>query len=190
MGSAYVTRKRFDKENFAEEPLPKGEYDGCSFTQCDFSNANLSESNFISCEFCGCNLSMAKLNKTSWQEVTFKECKMLGLRFDQSNPFNFSVNFENTSLNHSSFYKLKMKKTVFRNSQLQEVDFTECDLTHSIFDACDLTRATFENTNLEKVDFRTSFNYSIDPEINRIKKARFSLNGITGLLNKYDIEID
>jgi len=51
-------------------------------------------------------------------------------------------------------------------------------------------RAAFENTILEKADFRTSFNYSIDPEKNRIRKARFSLAGISGLLDKYDIEID
>jgi hypothetical protein len=50
--------------------------------------------------------------------------------------------------------------------------------------------ATFESTIIEKADFRTSFNYSIDPEKNRIKKARFSLAGIAGLLDKYDIEID
>jgi hypothetical protein len=48
----------------------------------------------------------------------------------------------------------------------------------------------FENSILEKVDFRSSFNYIIDPETNRIKKARFSLPGVTGLLAKYDIEID
>jgi len=47
----------------------------------------------------------------------------------------------------------------------------------------------FENTILEKVDFSTSFNYSIDPEMNKIKKAKFSLPEVIGLLNKYDIEI-
>ena len=50
--------------------------------------------------------------------------------------------------------------------------------------------ATFDNSNLEKVDFTTAFNFSIDPEINRIKKAKFSLAGVLGLLNKYDIIIE
>jgi fluoroquinolone resistance protein len=50
--------------------------------------------------------------------------------------------------------------------------------------------STFDRTNLEKADFRTSFNYSISPESNRIKKARFSLSGIAGLLDGYDIEIE
>jgi hypothetical protein len=53
-----------------------------------------------------------------------------------------------------------------------------------------LIRATFENTIIEKVDFRTSYNYSIDLEINKVKKAKFSLTGVVGLLDKYDIEFD
>jgi len=48
----------------------------------------------------------------------------------------------------------------------------------------------FKNTNLESVDFRTSFNYSIDPDLNRIKKANFLLSSIAGLLDKFDIEIE
>jgi uncharacterized protein YjbI with pentapeptide repeats len=73
---------------------------------------------------------------------------------------------------------------------LNEVDFTESDLTASIFDNCDLNLATFDNSILEKADLRTSYNYSIDPERNRIKKARFSVAGISGLLDKYDIQIE
>jgi uncharacterized protein YjbI with pentapeptide repeats len=83
-----------------------------------------------------------------------------------------------------------MKNTTFQHSRLHEVDFSDCDLTLSVFDECDLAHAKFENSILEKVDFRTATNYSFDPEINRIKKARFSLLGVAGLLRKYDIEID
>lgn len=115
---------------------------------------------------------------------------MLGLRFENCNQFGLSVSFESCILNHSTFYNLKLKKTSFKDVKLQEADFTGCDLSGSLFDNCDLTKATFESTNIEKADFRTSFNYSIDPESNRIKKAGFSLSGIPGLLEKYDITID
>ena len=47
----------------------------------------------------------------------------------------------------------------------------------------------FTDTIFEKKDFRTATSYSIDPEKNTIKKARFSLGGVAGLLDKYDIEI-
>jgi uncharacterized protein YjbI with pentapeptide repeats len=115
---------------------------------------------------------------------------MLGLHFESCDKFGFSADFKNCNLSHSSFYQMKLKKNSFKNLKLYEVDFAECDLSNSVFDNCDLTSAIFENTIIEKVDFRTSFNYSIDPEKNRLKRARFSLSGITGLLNRYDIEID
>lgn len=177
-------------KTFEKDDLPaKGEYENCVFNNCDFSYNDLSGFVFIDCTFNGCNLSLANLNKTSFRDVDLKNCKMLGLRFDTCNEFGLSFSFDNCQLNHSSFYKTKIKKTVFKNSQLQETDFTETDLTSSVFDNCNLMLAVFDRTILEKVDFRTSYNYSINPETNRIKKAKFSLSGISGLLNKYDIEI-
>ena len=69
------------------------------------------------------------------------------------------------------------------------VEFTETDLTETIFNSCNLEGALFENCNLEKVDFRTAFNYSLDPEKNKIAKAKFSKEGALGLLKKYNIQI-
>ena len=115
---------------------------------------------------------------------------MLGLRFDTCDSFGLSLKFEGCFLNHSSFYELKLKNMLFKDSQLQEVDFVSCDLSTTVFDNCDLALAAFNETNLEKVDFRTSYNYSFDPEKNRIKKAKFNISGLSGLLKKYDLEIE
>ena len=181
--------KSFEKIDFTVKPLPKADYEYCTFLNCNFSNADLSEILFLDCEFIGCNLSNADLNKTLLRDINFKDYKMLGLRLDTCNGFGLAFYFENCALNHSSFYKTNLKKIIFRNSHLHEVDFTEADLTSAVFDNCDLQNAHFENTILEKADLRSSFNYSIDPEKNNIKKARFSLREIPGLLGKYDIEI-
>jgi uncharacterized protein YjbI with pentapeptide repeats len=54
---------------------------------------------------------------------------------------------------------------------------------------CDLDRAIFGNTVLEGADLSTAYNYSIDPDINRLKKARFAAQGLAGLLGKYQIII-
>jgi len=93
-------------------------------------------------------------------------------------------------LNHASFYKTRINKTLFKNCQLQECDFTEGEFTGSSFDNCDLSGAMFEKSNLEKVDFRTSLNFFIDPENNKLKKAKFSIQGLPGLLFKYGIEVE
>ncbi len=186
-----VTEKStVDNKDFTKEPLPKGEYEYCVFSGCDFSNSDLSEVFFSDCEFSACNLSMVNLAKATLRDITFRDCKMLGIRFDNVNQFGLGIAVENCTLNHSSFYQAKLKKTVFRNTSLQEVDFAAAELADAVFDNCDLAFATFDNTNLERADFRTAVNYSIDPELNRVKKAKFSLPGIAGLLSKYDIDIE
>ena len=190
MERSFVSDTTFEKQDFASTPLKIADYECCNFINCNFEKANISGINFAECEFKGCNLSLSNITKVSFKDVTFKNCKMFGLRFDSCNDILFSVGFDTCTLNFSSFYKLKLKSTRFVNSNLQEVDFTEANLSTVKFDNCNLQGAIFENTNLEKTDFRTASNYSLDPELNTIKKAKFSLQGLTGLLNKYDLEID
>ncbi|MDQ6813405.1 MAG: pentapeptide repeat-containing protein, partial [Bacteroidota bacterium] len=106
------------------------------------------------------------------------------------NDFLFSATFENCQIDYSSFYKKKMKKALFENCSLKEVDFTEADLAGAVFKNCELYQAIFNQTILEKADFRTARNYSLDPELNKIRKAKFSYPDVTGLLSKYGIEIE
>lgn len=190
MQDLFINEETFEGNDFSLNPLTKGEYENCIFNNCIFTENNLSEFKFIDCTFYNCNLSLVKLNGTAFRDVKFKECKMLGLHFDTCNEFGLIFSFDTCQLNHSSFYKTKIKKTVFKNSQLEEVDFVETDLTSAVFDNCNLVQAVFDRTMLEKADFRSSCNYSINPENNRIKKAKFSILGISGLLDKYDIEIE
>ncbi len=198
MKQVFIQEKSFDKIDFTQTPLSKGEYEYCNFVKCDFSKSDLSDIEFSECEFLGCNLSLVIVDRTSLKEVKFKDCKMLGVNFGNCNEFGFAVSFDTCTLNHSLFSdttalikkRVKFRQTVFKDSLLHEADFTECDLTAAVFDNCDLTKTIFDRTILEKADFRSSFNYSIDPESNRIKKAKFSQSGIAGLLEKYDLEID
>lgn len=82
-----------------------------------------------------------------------------------------------------------LQKTRFENNSFQDVDFSEAVINGAILDNCDLLNAVFDRTNLEKCDLSTAYNYSINPENKNIKKAKFSLNGLPGLLNNYDIVI-
>ncbi|HAH36546.1 MAG TPA: hypothetical protein DCL81_08480, partial [Algoriphagus sp.] len=66
----------------------------------------------------------------------------------------------------------------------------QCNLTEVNFQGSDLSGTVFDQTVLEKVDFRNTQNLRLDPEINKIKGARFDLYGLPGLLEKYGIIID
>jgi len=186
----YFDDQTYEKQNFGAEPLPKGNYENCRFRLCNFTEADLKQINFTDCVFEECNLSMAKLISTQLNGIKFVNCKILGTRFEHSNPFLLSVAFSDCVLNMSSFYQMKLRKTVFKNCILKETDFTEADLQEAVFDNCDLSGAAFSYTQLQKADFRTAFNYALDPERNKLAKARFSKDGLQGLLGKYGIIID
>ena len=140
----------FENTDYAKETLELAEYEACTFRNCNFSEYNLAGFKFSECLFAGCNLSLVKLNGTLLMNIAFIDCKMLGLWFDTCDAFGLSFSFENCQLNHSSFFKIKIKKT----------------------------------------DFRTAYNYSINPEKNKLKKSRFASAGIHGLLDKYDLVIE
>lgn len=189
MANLLIEDEVFKGINFLTDKLPRGEYENCTFLNCDFAGSDLSGVSFLACEFRECNLSMAKVANTAFKNVQFKGCKLVGLHFDSCNPFLLAFLFDSCQLNLSSFYKLSIKKTRFENCTLHEVDFAEADVSQSQFTNCDLLGAIFDRTNLEKADLRTAYNYTLDPETNRIKKAKFSLAGVAGLLARYQIEI-
>lgn len=190
MEKVYIESKSFERVDFTENILAKGDYEHCTFVNCNFSNVDLSSINFSECLFENCNLTMVKVVKTAFRDIKFKGCKLLGVHFQNCNAFLFSASFDDCILNLSSFYKMSLKKMQFKHCSLQEVDFAEADLTGALLFHCDLLNATFDRTNLEKADFRTAVHYLIDPEKNKMKKAKFSLAGVNGLLYKYDIEIE
>ena len=83
-----------------------------------------------------------------------------------------------------------MTKTRFDSCSIKEVNFSYSNLTNAVFHNCDLERAVFNETQLAGADFRSAYNFIIDPEFNPMKKAKFSNQGIIGLLDKYDIKIE
>lgn len=185
----YIENTNFEKGNYSQIALTKGEYDNCRFVNCVFLDSDLSNVNFTECEFQDCDLSNVNLKHAVLNDVCFFNCKLLGLQFNNCNDFLFSVLFNGCNLNLASFYQVKAKSTKFTDCMLQKVDFTEADISSSLFSNCDFKSAIFDKTIVEKVDFRSSYNYVLDPENNNIKRAKFSMPEVLGLLSKYDIEV-
>ncbi len=174
-----------------EDVLPdKGTYHQCRFLNLDLKEANLSDYVFTECVFENCDFSLAKCKQTGLMQVTFIGCKLLGFNFESCKDFLFEVRFENCLLNLANFYKKRLKQCVFKQCILKETDFTAANLNKAQFIDCDLSGAIFYQTNIEECDFRTAYHFSIDPENNQVKKAKFSANGLAGLLDKYQLKID
>jgi uncharacterized protein YjbI with pentapeptide repeats len=189
MSTAYHNEQSFERIIQSENPFLPGTYEECVFRNCSFQNADLWDYRFIDCRFENCDLSMSSLHRSVFNQVHFWGCKMLGISFPQAERLGFSVSFENCQLAHCSFERLKLKKSKFLRCQMQQVDFTEADLSQSDFSGSDLTDSVFEQSNLEQVDFQEAVGFNIDPERNKIKKAKFRSSMLAGLLAKYQLQI-
>lgn len=163
------------------------QFEDCTFKNCDLTEANFNGCNFINCSFINCNLSMVKFVQNGLDQIQFTDCKMVGADFSNAKDFLFGVNFSNCILDYAAFMKKKNRKAKFENCTLKGADFTEADLTETKFVNCDFDRAIFMQSTLNGANFISSFNYTIDPERNAMRKARFAASGLAGLLTNYGI---
>lgn len=90
-------------------------------------------------------------------------------------------------MNYSNFFGLKLQGMEIINCTAKEVDFTETDLTKANFSGTDLAGSIFENTDLTQADLSEATNYTINANINRLKKTIFSLPEAASLLSSFDI---
>jgi uncharacterized protein YjbI with pentapeptide repeats len=185
-----VNSKVFEKISFEDINKAGLVFEECRFIQCNFAQADFSNRIFRECIFERCDLTLLKLSGTALQEVHFIDCKLLGVQFSECRKLLLGMSFERCMLKMSVFLNLDLKNTSFNECDLQEADFTGANLSGSFFGNCDFRQALFFHTNLEKSDLRTAFNFSISPESNRLKKAKFSLHGLPGLLEAYGIDIE
>ena len=87
-----------------------------------------------------------------------------------------------------------MNQSFIEDETFKGVNFKESPLEKATYESCtfnnfDFLNAKFDNTILEKADLRSSFNYTINSENNRLKGAKFSLKEVVGLLSQYQIKI-
>ena len=83
-----------------------------------------------------------------------------------------------------------LKNTNFDDCEIKESDFNNSDLENANFNYCNLEKSLFVNCNLKKTNFIWSYNFSIDPNNNKLNKTRFSRENCIWLLNNFDIIID
>lgn len=176
-----------EKTDFSTERLLKT-YESVEFRSCTFTD--LSGINFTDCLFTSCNLSNAEVGKCKMQDIKFKDCKLIGINFFQTLDFGFAIEFENCLLDYASFAQKKMNKSAFKNCKLHGVNFSQSDLSKITMANCDLLDAIFDYTNLSGIDFTTNINFIIDPQLNQVKKTKFSSASLAGLLARFEIIIE
>ena len=189
MRSQSLEGQTIKSEDFSKKSLENHTYISCSFDSCNFSESILRNTKFSSCTFVNCNLSLPILEGCRFQDAQFIECKIVGANFYKCDKTFFSLSFEKCLLQYCNFSDLNMKNASFNGSHLKETHFTNTTLTSADFTNTNLSGSIFHNCNLSKADFSTASNYDIDPQTNKITKAKFSLPEAVGLLRGFDIAL-
>jgi fluoroquinolone resistance protein len=120
---------------------------------------------------------------------SYKASKLMGVNFSPVKEFCFEVHFLNCNLDMSAFDRLKLPNTVFKQCSIVDANFTQSNLSKAKFDGSNLNGTTFNGSNLTGADFSTAKNFIIDPTLNNIKKAIFSMHDLPALLYNFEIVI-
>lgn len=174
-------------KDFTVETLEPDNFEQVEFVNCSFSS--LARIDFIDCVFRDCNLSNVSVANSRFSDVEFVNCKLTGINFSESKDFAFAVRMENSILDYSIFEQKKLNKSSFSNCKIHGADMTQADLSKCKFYNCDFWDTVFANTNVAGVDFTTNKNFTIDPTINNVRKAKFLSSDLAGLLTRFDIII-
>lgn len=182
------TKEKISQADFTSTRMDRDEYEGVEFSNCIFPP--VISVNLLDCVFVNCNLSNIRFNNGFLQTVTFRDSKLMGVNFSGARDFGLELHFEGCILDYASFDKKKLNKSSFRNCKVHGANFTQSDLSKSLISGCDFYDSVFAGTNLSGADLSTSRNFVIDPELNNIKKAKFNLNSLPGLLQKHQIVVE
>lgn len=172
------------------------EFSGCTFLKCSFEEVSFTACRFYDCSFKKCNLNLARIDGAVFRNTRFEDSKVIGVNWVKAawgkpglrQPFK-SIDFYKSTLNYSSFMGLSLPKIMIQKCIARDVDFSDASLKQADFSFTDFTNAVFRHTDLTEANFVGATNYFIQPALNTLKKARFSLPEAMTLLYNLDIEI-
>ncbi|MFT6987486.1 MAG: fluoroquinolone resistance protein [Psychromonas sp.] len=198
MNDLQSTKNEYLSQNFTDlnlsgDEIAYKEFDGCTFKRSDFSEVLFKKCTFIDCNFSNCNLSNIKIAYSKFLDVTFDECKMIGIDWTKASWPSFDlcspIKFYNCIINDSYFFGLNLNEIVIESCKAHCVDFRSANLSDANFSYSDFSESLFSQTNLTGADFSESINYNINIFHNEIKRAKFSRYEAVSLLDSLGIEL-
>jgi len=185
------TEKYYEDTAFTSLSLPDAsltdiEFFRCRFDSCQFLRTVFCRCRFEACVFQKCDLSLLQVTDCRFVDAKFVKSKMLGIDWTRAaKPLAIALHGCNVS--HSVFVELHLPKLEMTECVAREVDFTGVHLTKANLSRTDFLGSRFIHTDLSCADFSQAVNYSIDPTVNRVKKAVFTLPEAMSLLSAFDI---
>lgn len=198
MSAVIESRCQVSEETFEGLTMEGGEVAGSEFRECSFVRCALREVAFRACAFddCSfveCDLSLVKLPHSTFAACRLDDCKIIGVNWTEARwpkaRLWEPVRFHRCVLDHSTFMGLGMKGIRMTRCTAKDVDFRETDLSGADFSGTELSGSLFASTDLTEADLSGASGYSIDPAVNKLKGAKFSLPEALALLSGLGIEL-
>ena len=196
MTALISSEKRYNDQEFKELNLDgtkinSSEFIDCEFINCSFVESEFKQCRFVNCDFKYCDLSLSKVPGSLFNYTCFENSKIIGVNWAQADwpisDLGQPISFLKSAINHSTFIGLSLKSIQIIDCAAVDVDFREADLSKSDFSGSDLSESLFIHTNLSGANLSQARNYLIDPGLNDLKKAKFSLPEAMSLLYNMDI---
>lgn len=196
LSTELTSKTRYNDRAFSDLSQTKTRIESSSFYECNFDNCSFAETvfyncRFVDCTFESCDLSLIQITSTVLSGVRFESSRLIGIDWTQADWNAISlgdpVRFTKCIISHSTFIGINLRKIKITDTTAKNVDFREVDLSCVDFAGTNLTDSMFANTNLSEADLTKARNYTIAPEKNNLKGARFSLPEAMSLLFNLDI---
>jgi fluoroquinolone resistance protein len=143
----------------------------CTLRNIQLHASQWSRTRLEECVFESCDLSHAKTARLTLRDVSFKNCKLMGVDWSSLESYPV-VRFESCNLRYASFVRLALNKTCFLGSVLSEASFVETQLVDASFEGCELSAARFDRCDLRRASFADTRGLLLDTKINNVKGAR------------------
>jgi len=170
------------------------EFEDCTFLLSSMTDLCFSQCRFIDCIFDRCDMSLCAFPHSAFVGCVFQNTKLVGIDWTQADwtglKLQEPVRFDACVLSHSTFIGMQITDLKMMGCISTDVDFREADLAGVDFSGTDLSQSLLHQTNLEGADFRHAMKYTIQPEVNRLTKAKFSMPEAMSLLYNMDIVFD
>lgn len=187
----HYTDQVFEEVRLEQAELVSSEFYDCTFIHCSFVESVFRDCRFVNCVFQKCDLSLAQVPNSVFSVTRFEDSKVLGVNWTQADWsatwLRDPIGFFKCAISHSTFIGLSLREIRIRDCVAVDVDFRESDLSQADFAGTDLSESLFSNTDLTEADLSRARNYHIDPGLNVLKQARFSLPEAMSLLYSLDI---
>jgi len=185
------TDQSFKRINYRNKTINRKTFQNCIFTNCAFQEATFLNCKFRDCSFSDCDLRLMHVAGSSFRESIFKHSTVTGVNWVEGSWSKSglleSIGFIDSEVSYSSFFGLELAKLVITKCVAKNADFAEANLTQADFTETDFAESRFLHTNLTEANFTHARNYAIDPGLNKLKDAKFSLPEAINLLRCMNI---